>query len=570
MNDLDTFELEIRSGKFFEGTLSDETPVDRGDFDEILLTTPSSYELHTAQLPLLDNHDPNKQIGVVEGIRVVGKKLIGKLRFTNDEYAQNLKKDVEDGIRQNLSIGYQIMNAFFDDLGRKIVDKYKILEASLVPIPANPNAGIGRCFSVVDSDLGLNYRTLIFKDEKPMEKIESRKDKRTERERVTEILGLAERHNLRELGYEWIEEGRSLDSFRAAVMEAVNNDYPLQLGEAPRSYEAREYSIKRAIEGLKDPSKRGFEFEVSKDLERSMPRTSSDSVLIPFTRTMTSGTAGASTIATNIDSRIQDFIQAKSIAQNLGSQSFSGLMGDLQIPVGSSASGATVLVTDGTTQSAETTPTLTSVTLSPTRIADVIPISYGFLQQSTPDVESYLRRLIANTFASTFDAQVLAGSGSGGNVEGVINKTGINNVEYSNGGNPTFANLLALVSALGADNVDLTGLKWVIHPDNMDNLQTVVKFSSTASPLLDINPQVGGQIGTMLGYPVFVSSNMTAGTYLLGDFSHHAVGYWGGLEVKMNEFYDDRRFISSLNAIYSFDAAVLQANAFGTLTEAAS
>jgi HK97 family phage major capsid protein len=106
----------------------------------------------------------------------------------------------------------------------------------------------------------------------------------------------------------------------------------------------------------------------------------------------------ASTIQTTVDQSIQDFIQAKSVMANVNAQRFNGLVGDLQIPIGSSASGATVIATDGTTQSAETTPTLTSKTLSPTRIADVIPLSYGLLQQSSPDVESYIRRLIGNTF----------------------------------------------------------------------------------------------------------------------------------------------------------------------------
>ena len=68
----------------------------------------------------------------------------------------------------------------------------------------------------------------------------------------------------------------------------------------------------RAIEGIEDVSKRGYEWEVSKDLERSMPKTNPNSVILDL-RTMTSGTAGANTIQTTVDSSIQDFIQAKSI-----------------------------------------------------------------------------------------------------------------------------------------------------------------------------------------------------------------------------------------------------------------
>ena len=97
---------------------------------------------------------------------------------------------------------------------------------------------------------------------------------------------------------------------------------------------------------------------------------------------------------------------------------------------------------------------------------------------------------------------------------------------------------------------------------------TAVKYSSTASPLLDMDVMEGSQIGTMLGYPVFSSSKISADNYLIGDFSHLAVGDFGGIEVSMNPFFDDRRFISSLNAIFTFDAVPIHPTAFCKLTKA--
>ena len=161
---------------------------------------------------------------------------------------------------------------------------------------------------------------------------------------------------------------------------------------------------------------------------------------------------------------------------NLGAQTFNGLQGNLTIPRGTSASGATVLATDGTTQAAQTDLTFSSVTLEPTRIADVVPLSYGLLEQSNPDMESYVRRTIAMTFAQTLDDQVIGGSGSSGNVTGILNASGINTVSCG-GSDPAFANILSCLEKLGEDNIYLDNLKWIVHPNNISNLSTAVKYS---------------------------------------------------------------------------------------------
>ena len=91
---------------------------------------------------------------------------------------------------------------------------------------------------------------------------------------------------------------------------------------------------------MDDVSKRGLEWEISQDLERSQPKSNPNAVIIDMTRTMNSGTAGANTIETSVSNSIQDFMQQKSIMQNMGATNFGGNVGDLKIPVGSSDSGA--------------------------------------------------------------------------------------------------------------------------------------------------------------------------------------------------------------------------------------
>ena len=559
MNNEQTVELEVRGTDSYEAVISTEYPVARGEYDEVLIHSPETIDDSRFPLPLLINHNPDNQIGVVEDIRLEGKQLIGKVRFTNDELGKMYESDVLDKIRNNLSIGYQVMKSAIKN-GIKEVSEFLIHEVSIVPIPADPNATFR----------STEFNNFFTRNMNMEEHKLSRNESKKLREEIVEIRGLGKRHDQSEMADEFIENGNSLEQFRSALLNAIATSEPLPLGnEAPafvRNMKQPTYSVVNAIAGIDDASKRGFEWEVSQDLERSMPKSNPNAVILDL-RTINSGTFGANTIQTTIDPTIQDFIQAKSIMANVNAQRFQGIVGDLLIPIGSSASGATVIATDGTSQAAETTPTLTSKTLSPTRIGDVIPMSYGLLQQSSPDVENYIRRLIGNTFAGSFDDQIMGGSGSGGNVLGILNTTGINAV--SNGGTEvTFANFLSAISLLGEDNIDITNLRIICNPANVDNLVTAVKYASTASPVLDMKAEDGGKIGELLGYPVYASSKLAVDTYIMGDFSQLAIAQWGGLEISKNDFYDDRRFISSLNAIMSFDSKVLQPTAMCKITKA--
>jgi len=558
MNNEQTVELEVRGTDSYEAVISSEYPVLRGEYEEVLIHSPESIDDSRFPLPLLINHNPENQIGVVENIRLEDKKLVGEVRFTNDDLGKMYEEDVIDKVRNNLSIGYQVIKSAIRD-GIKEVSEFLIHEVSIVPVPADPNA----TFRATE------FNNFFTRNMNMEEQKLSRSEAKKLREEIVEIRALGSKHNLSDMADDFIANGNSLEQFRSALLEKITNKEPLDTPDVAsyvRNIRQPEYSVVRAIQGIEDVSKRGYEWELSEELERSMPKTNPNSVILDL-RTMTSAGAGASTIQTTVDQSIQDFIQAKSVMANVNAQRFNGLVGDLQIPIGSSASGATVIATDGTTQSAETTPTLTSKTLSPTRIADVIPLSYGLLQQSSPDVESYIRRLIGNTFANTFDDQIIGGSGTGGNVEGILNTTGINTV--SNGGTEvTFANWVSAISELGADNIDLSNLRIICNPANIDNLVTAVKYASTASPILDMKAEDGGKIGEVLGYPVYATTKIAADNYIIGDFTQLAIANWGGLEIAKNDFYDDRRFISSLNAIMSFDAKVLQATAMCHITKA--
>ena len=561
------FLMEIREAEFYEGTIATETPVERANGDEeILVMHPTNVELHTKELPLLENHDHGKQIGVVENIRFVGNKLMAKIRFANDEYSQMLKQDVDDKIRSNLSIGYRILNYFYEN-GKKMVDKFSIHEVSLVPIPADPNSGIGR-----NSDLSYSVRNIELRKGKTMndEKM-SRSESRKLRDEISEIRRLGVMHNLSNEADDFIENGNSLEQFRSYVLENISNSEPLDLpstiGKAPafnRNY-SEEYSLANAIKGCLDPKYRGFEFEVSQDYQRNQELKNEHGIIVPTEevlgqRTMTVGNLAGNVSDISDSAKLIPFVQRQGVYSSIGLTEFAGMSSDVKIPRGTSVATASFLSLDGTTDITSSDPTMDSVSMSPTSLACFTEVSHKLVLQSSVDMENYLRTLMSQSIANKLDLAVIHGSGASNQPTGMLNATGINTETYTSA--IAYSDLANALSKLASDSIPLNGLSWVVHPDEYASLQIKDKGTDTGQFLLETanNPADINQVGTMLGYPCYVSDHVPTGEVLLARGQHSALGFFGGLELDVNPYQDFQKGSIGIRAIQDFDFQVLNAN----------
>ena len=92
-------------------SFSSEAPVERWFGAEILDHSASSIRLGRINDagPLLMDHDPECQVGVIEGV-TVGQDRVGRalVRFGKSEDAEAAYQDVCDGIRQHVSVGYRV------------------------------------------------------------------------------------------------------------------------------------------------------------------------------------------------------------------------------------------------------------------------------------------------------------------------------------------------------------------------------------------------------------------------------------------------------------------------------
>lgn len=100
--------------------------------------------------PLLFNHDANSLIGTVELAYAVESqgKLFAEVRLADTERGKEVQALVKDGILRSVSIGYSVDDyeraGSRDGIPVYRVSRWTLYEVSLVTIPADPGARVGR------------------------------------------------------------------------------------------------------------------------------------------------------------------------------------------------------------------------------------------------------------------------------------------------------------------------------------------------------------------------------------------------------------------------------------------
>ena len=121
---------------------------------EILYHSPDSINLKrfdNGSAPLLMDHDPTKQIGVIDSIRLdqSQRKLKASARVGNSTLAKEAYENVVDRIRTNVSIGYHVNGYTQEEPESRSeqpvfrVNDLELLAISSICIPSDPVSG---CF----------------------------------------------------------------------------------------------------------------------------------------------------------------------------------------------------------------------------------------------------------------------------------------------------------------------------------------------------------------------------------------------------------------------------------------
>ena len=553
--------------------VSSEEPVERSFGIEILDHKPGSIDLsflNSGRAPLLLDHDPTKQIGVVESVTLDGsaRRLRATARFGKNGLAKEVFDDVTDGIRANISVGYQINK--LDKEGKETyrATSWMPMEVSIVSIPADRTVGVGR--SAAD-DLTTSIPATPIKEAKMAEfDLEAVKAEaaRAAAKDAAEMIRLGASHNKRDLADKAIAAGRSLAEFRGELLEAIGNkplDTSADLGLTQK--EVRKFSLMAAIRAMANPTdfraqeEARFEFEASAAAQRAIG-ADAKGLMIP-TDVLRSwakrdlNTSDDSGIIAQ-DFRGGDFIDvlrnASSVMQ-AGATMLTGLKGNVAIPKKATGAAAGWISSEGGAAS-ESEPTFGQVTMTPKTLGAFTDITRLMMMQSSPDIEALVRDDLSRAIALAIDLGALAGSGSSGQPTGIKNVSGVNKPTSFAAANPTFAEVVALETAVAEDNALLGNLAYILPAGMYGALKTTAKASGQG---LFVVEQPGNTIN---GYRAIVSNQVTAGDLFFGNFADLLIGMYGGLDILVDPYTASSSGTVRVRALQTVDVAVRHAVSF--------
>ena len=553
--------------------VSSEEPVERSFGNEILDHNERSIDLSFARsgtMPLLLDHDPRQQIGVVEDVNLDGsaRRLRATVRFGRNGLAKEVFDDVVDGIRRNISVGYHVNSMVEEGANSYRVDNWLPMEVSVVSIPADRTVGVGRAAEQPPAQPIVQSKTMetTMTDEVKVDVEAVRADAaRAAAKDTAEMYRLAAKHNKREMADKAVADGRSLAEFRGELLEAIGNQ-PLDTQEIGLTKkEVRNFSLMKAIRAMANPTDRNaqaeaaFEFEASQEAAKRSgidPR----GLYLPMDvmrswnqRDLNTSDDSAMVAEAYRGGDFIDVLRNASSVMQAGATMLTGLQGDVKIPKKTAASSAGWIASEGGASS-ESEPTFGQVTMSPKTIGAFTDITRLMMMQSSLDIENLVRNDLSTGIALAIDDGALEGSGASGQPTGIKNTSGINAPTAFAGVNPTFAEVVAMETAVAEDNALLGNLAYILNASMAGALKTTVKDAGSGQFVL--------QGGEMNGYRAIVSNQVTAGDLYFGNFADCLIGMYGGLDITVDPYTASTSGTVRIVALQTVDVAVRHAVSF--------
>lgn len=585
--------------------VSSEEPVERDFGMEVIDHSRESMNLdflNSGRAPLLLDHDMTKQIGVVETVEMDedARRLRAVVRFGKGEDASEVFNDVRDGIRQNISVGYRIDGRVERDGDTDDIVRVKTtpMEISIVSVPADQSSLVGVGRSVSDPLQSSVTQEIKMTDTTENQGIDLDAVKaeavRTARKNDSEILAIAAKHNKRDLGEAAIRDGLSVDQFRGTLLDAIGDDKPL---DAPANVidapvkETRSYSLGRMVkaQATGDWREAGLEREINDEITRQVGR-SAEGVYVPDfawqqrgpLSTAATGGSGAEVVFDDFvptEHRGDMFIEAlraRQVLGGLGTTYLSGLTGRIKMP--KLATGANAAFVEELADVGDGAGTDGGVTLQPRTMGAFVEMSRLLVMESVPAIEQIIRNDLLASAADRTEFYAINGSGSSGQPTGILNTSGINNLDISSGTDVdalTWADIIALVKLVEEDNgiVNSAAAGFLSHPAVKAKLASTAKVSSTDSVQILDAPWT-----ELYGQPIEFTSNVPttldpgdggndASALIYGDFSQLMIAQFGAPSILIDPYSNSKSGTIRMVLHAELDVGVRNAVSFAKTDE---
>jgi HK97 family phage major capsid protein len=549
-------------------SFSSEEPYERWFGMEVLGHNDGEIDMSfiaSGSAPFLLNHDPERQIGVIEKAWIdKDKKGRAVVRFSKNPAAEEVFQDIRDGIRKNISVGYEV-NSMVQISGREDeksfrVDAWTPLEASSVSIPADRTVGIGRNST--------NNNPI-----KRKSKMENNNDV-ISKNAVREILALGNHRggDFRKDAEKAIAEGWDVERFRSHIYGIMDRQADVSSIDADPNMFGRNGSgpatplvdaILAQIPGSADSYEAGKAVEASQELSRRFNKKP-QGLLIPIgnRRTLETGvgsTGGYLVQETIRGDQLIDYLHNASLVQQFGATVLSDLQGDVSLPrVDGTATAYYLGESEETTDSNQS---FGQLRMTPHTIGARTEISRRTMLQSSIAMENFVRQDLSKLLAVTMDQAAISGLGASGQPRGILNVPGVGSVTLNATNTPDWGDIVDLESAVAVDNALMGNLAYMTNATIAGNMKKTAKDAGSGLFLAEGGNTAKGTTSTN-GYPLGVTNQVPAKYILFGNWSDLVIGMWGIIDLIVDPYSDSKKGQVNLTAFLDFDIAIRHPESF--------
>lgn len=318
------------------------------------------------------------------------------------------------------------------------------------------------------------------------------------------------------------------------LLEAALSGTRATEGRYTREQIRDEFSLGTLLRGEPD----SFTREIAES-PHSMSRSSGGS-FVPFSalcprRRDTQATIfaqGGAFVPTDLHDPAIELLRNHCVAVPLGAKVISGLKGNFAIP--QIMTGPTVQSLTEIAGATASNIVTNQQALAPCRVTTQINVSTQLLKQTGGAFEDVLRQEIAAQIGVNLDQQLLFGTGSQSQIQGLTATSGVSSMIW--GGPASWSGIVANETALANANADFTSrLGWAISPSTRARWRSIPKSGGGATVitlfLLD-------DAQTVAGYPALASNQLSGQNQsILADWSQLWILIWGdGLDFVINPY----------------------------------
>lgn len=532
------------------------------------LKTSIGKDLLMEEVASVYGHDTEKVIGVVQNAYSEGGRLYADIRFSSSNFAQSIKKDIIDGIRKNVSVGYSVEEFLMinsaderavknsDNIPTMLVTKWKPIEISSVGAPADCYVGYQRS----DEEFEIpEIKTEETVDTKVVEAVETKAcDEKEDKEQTKECQETEDNKecsedNKKECDEDTEDKTSSKTETTAKSAENINN-----IIEGKKKME--KFSLRKAMlakMGKIPADSASYELDkIQRNIEDA--HIKDDCIYLKNEDIMSIRSIDGSEVLNQPNYRPDLYtpeLRPQSVIARTGARKVTVDDG-ADIKFGVCTSGLTAGFVGLNNEIPSGTMDWELKELKPKKMGCYVQIDYKALLQDRPDVENIILDDIVKALDQVKDEAMIKGTGADNQPLGIYSTSGVNEVTIPSSG-WDLETCQTFEEKIRESNDYSDNLTWVMNTHTFFLLQRT-PYSSTA-----VNEFLIDKEHKCLGYPVVICNALPNDGVILGNFNELLVGEYDGMRIDvMVDASLNRKQAREVQAFASFDCIVRRLKSF--------